>query len=170
MSSHQIKLKLFTVTLGMFLPSVACCFFWDNAALWRIIKLCSIDSETEGSQTQHTHHINKNLQHFNDAPIRYSSTHSGFSLLLSKWRYWIGINCTVTIRFGFALWKSHRKCFFLEQMLKKITNVETLEDRSSAELDSLKHTDWVRRRSTTGTTGQHRVWLKQVLSCWCLQV
>jgi len=31
------------------------------------------------------------------------------------------------------------------QMLRKISKEETLEDRSAAELDALKHRDWVRR-------------------------
>ena len=37
-------------------------------------------------------------------------------------------------------------CFlpFGAQMLKKITTEEALEDRSTAELDALKHRDWVR--------------------------
>lgn len=33
---------------------------------------------------------------------------------------------------------------FVAQMLKKITTEETLEDRPTAELDALKHRDWVR--------------------------
>lgn len=32
-------------------------------------------------------------------------------------------------------------------MLKKISSEEPLEDRSTPELDALKHRDWVRRRN-----------------------
>lgn len=34
-------------------------------------------------------------------------------------------------------------CFFRGQMLKKISTEESLEDRSTSELDALKHRDWV---------------------------
>lgn len=46
-------------------------------------------------------------------------------------------------------------CFlpFVAQMLKKITTEEVLEDKSTAELDALKHRDWV-RRNNKGTAWQ----------------
>lgn len=47
-------------------------------------------------------------------------------------------------------------------MLKKISSEESLEDRSTAELDALKHRDWVRRadaqnKTTQCLTGEGRV-------------
>lgn len=36
--------------------------------------------------------------------------------------------------------------FFVAQMLKKITSEEPLRDNSTAELDALKHRDWVRQK------------------------
>lgn len=66
--------------------------------------------------------------------------------------------------------KAEHVLLFLAQMLKKITTEEAVEDRSTAELDSLKHRDWVRENerghSVTGRTIQQCVWLKKaVLSC-----
>lgn len=40
--------------------------------------------------------------------------------------------------------------YFAAQMLKKITTEDDLEDRSTAELDALKHRDWVRRHGRVG--------------------
>lgn len=42
------------------------------------------------------------------------------------------------------------KIYFVAQMLKKITTEDDLEDRSTAELDALKHRDWVRRHGQAG--------------------
>lgn len=42
--------------------------------------------------------------------------------------------------------------FFIAQLLKKITTEETVEDKSTAELDALKHRDWVRRRDREDNT------------------
>lgn len=47
----------------------------------------------------------------------------------------------------FYFLKLKKKClsfFFVAQMLKKITSEESLRDNSTAELDALKHRDWVR--------------------------
>lgn len=47
-------------------------------------------------------------------------------------------------------------------MLKKITTEEALEDRSTAELDALKHRDWVRRNGR-GLAGKRTcVWRMQM--------
>lgn len=69
--------------------------------------------------------------------------------------------------------KKKGKCFislFFAQMLKKITTQEGVEDKSTVELDALKHTDWVRRderrHNVTGRTIQQFVLPKKTaLSC-----
>lgn len=46
--------------------------------------------------------------------------------------------------------------YFVLQMLKKIRSEESLRDNSSAELDALKHRDWVRQSNCTHiVTGQY---------------
>lgn len=51
-------------------------------------------------------------------------------------------------------------------MLKKITSEESLQDNSTAELDALKHRDWVRQNSRTQQkTMQHCLELTRAFSC-----
>lgn len=51
---------------------------------------------------------------------------------------------------------SHVFVLCAEQMLKKISLEERVEDRSTAELDALKHRDWVRWDGGAVCLRQHR--------------